>query len=248
MNPLRVPCGYRACSDHTTYSYANEFLVSRSARNQEFRDCSKGQRSDLLFRAFPWLAQIAERLPHSRHRNLVRRHDQTVWLPSSLEQLRRVGDAPASADSGGRENSAPTPGPAAADDPDQESNPGDEGHAVTARREVRSLPPFGREELDLIVIDEGARAEYDVYARERPFWAGVSGALYLFGALLIVWLVVRQAESILCQGDKLSQPFLSPHMRWLVLGMLTLYLVGGIAWIVGKTVTALRDRRARDRE
>ena len=47
-----------------------------------------------------------------------------------------------------------------------------------------------------VVIDEGAKAEYDLSAHDVMNWARVAGGLYGVGASLIIWILVDQSVSI----------------------------------------------------
>jgi len=182
-------------------------------RSGEFRECTENQRRDLLARALPWIRQIAGRLPAARHPNLVKRHGQTVWVPSSLDDLLRVRtredrQAPAAV-----EETAPPKPDSAHDEPAADASEATanatEASAETNRRAIKSpsdvpRPALWREELELVIIDEGARAEYELAAREGMGPAAVSGLLYAAGVVLILWIIYLQSESILRQGGVIA--------------------------------------------
>ena len=196
---------YQLAASETIRQQSREAFIS--ARNDEFRDCSEGQRRDLLTRAFPWLRQIAEALPGFRNATLVRRHDQTVWIPIDLEQLQTVAEtsAPSPAEQGDAQGDTDvgTKGEESTENAGTDTElTKDPDHARTARDDLASERriKFTRPELELVVVDEGARAEYDVAARERLGWAVVAGVVYAAGVFCIVWLVALQAERVLLQG------------------------------------------------
>lgn len=225
---------YQLAVDEKVRERSREAFVA--ARNEEFRQCSEGQRGDLLTRAFPWLGQIADALPGFRNPTLVSRHDHTVWIPPSLEVLNKVS-----------ETSQPPEPPASEtefEDPPEE--------AVEARRQQESkrLIKFTRGELELIVVDEGARAEYDVAAREGMRSAVVAGVLYSYGVLCIAWLVMLQMERILLQAGLLGDPdaynLLTPRVFVpLAVAVTALYVMGGVAWFIVQLVQAAKRRAAK---
>jgi hypothetical protein len=151
----------------------------RAEQNAAFIQCSEGQHRDKLFAVFPWFRQLALMVPRRYHTDFARRHDQTIWIPSSMERLDKVQDEPKTQPAEAtHEESAPEAGNA---DP----------------AEVKALPKFSKRELELILIDEGARAEYAVQARKKYGWACVSGALYGGAAFFIVWLIATQCVVVL---------------------------------------------------
>ncbi len=206
---------------HLVYQLAAEPLVRRQSsaefqreRAREYLAADDRQRRDLLTRPFAWLGQIAERMPNFRHRNFVCRHDQTVWIPSDLEELERVQESrqpppavqvePAPTDSGAKAPPAvgaqpPAPKPTAA---------------------ATAALPFNRHELAQIMIDEGARAEYDVAARQKLGWAGVAAGFYGLGAVFVVWLVAWQLWIVLREAGGWGT---LAQLSWF--GLVTLLLV-----------------------
>jgi hypothetical protein len=180
-----------------------EAFIAR--RNGEFRDASKGQRRDLLTRAFEPLGRVAELLPERRHPNLIARHGATVWVPSDLEELEKViKDSPRPAEpelpcspnaANDREaNSTESEGAAA---PEAGASTEAERESPPPTRGDDRLPKHSRAELDIIIIEEGARAEYDIAARESLARGWLSGALYLIGAYFVAWLIFGQSANIL---------------------------------------------------
>ena len=241
---------------------AQSRLESVRERTQEFRQASPAQRQDLLIRAFRRLAQVAGLLPASRHRNLVGRGGKTVWIPYDLEELRKVRarEVPAV------EEAAPT-GEPAAETADDAPSPAEVAPAVGVATEAQlpltrtrpgdalvegktsahpgPRPKFTREELELIVIDEGARAKYDVKARQRLNWAVVSGALYSGAVLCILWLVALQAEAVLRAAGLIDHFNVSVAFKPLAVVLAGIYAIGGVAWLVrrfhhGKSVPTPR--------
>ncbi len=203
-------------------------------RNREFRECDERKKRDLLFRAFPPIARIAKLIPGARHLNLVRRNDKTIWIPSSLEQLSQVGKV----------EEPDEKGPAEGTDADEDGS-----HDETSAPAKASAPastarlPFTREELELIVIDEGAKAEYDVLARQGMGWAKLSGSLYLVAVVLIAWLVTSQAEEILHQAGATWFPRVLSGACKLALAIVGVgYAAQGLGWCARSFRTRLRKR------
>ncbi|CAN5615390.1 hypothetical protein BH23PLA1_BH23PLA1_38260 [soil metagenome] len=60
----------------------------RERRNREFREAPEHEERDLIERAFPFLVEMADRLPHDRHPNLVKRNGRAMWIPGGLSQKR----------------------------------------------------------------------------------------------------------------------------------------------------------------
>ncbi len=222
---------YQLAVDERVRERSREAFVA--ARNDEFRQCSEGQRRDLLTRAFPWLRQIADALPGFRAFTLVSRHGHTVWIPPSLEVLNKVS-----------ETSQPPEAPASETEIE---DPPEEAVEAWRQEEAKRLIKFTRGELELIVVDEGARAEYDVAARERMRWAVVAGVLYSYGVLVIAWLVMLQMERILLQAGLLGDPdaynLLTPRVFVpLGVGVTVLYVTGGVVWLIVRLVQAAKRR------
>ncbi len=114
-------------------------------------------------------------------------------------------------------------------------------------QESKLLIKFTRSELELIVVDEGARAEYDVAAREGMRWAVVAGVLYSHGVFFIAWLVMLQMERILLQAGLLGDPdgynLLTPRVFVpLAVGATALYVTGGVDWLIVRLVQAAKRR------
>lgn len=172
----------------------------RKQRNDEFASGDRYMHRDRLRRAFPHLKQVARLLPYSRHPDLVSRNSEAVWLPSTPEVLEQI---PNRLDE--------MPGAEAAPDHAEDSTTAareTEADSVTVDSPQRSEPrklargeaptiPHARPELEQIIIDEGARAEYDLAARERMPWAYVSGSCYLAAGLLVLWLVYIQLNVVM---------------------------------------------------
>lgn len=243
---------YQLAADEKVRERSREAFVA--ARNDEFRQCSEGQRRDLLTRAFPWLRQIADALPGFRGPTLVSRHGHTVWIPPNLEVLNRVGEtseapetdatkAQADADADAESPQAPEPAASSTESKDRTGEAEKPGH----ERESKRLIKFTRGELELIVVDEGARAEYDVAAREQIRRAVVAGVLYSYGVLFIAWLVMLQAERVLLQAGLLGDPdtynLLTPRVFVpLAVGVTGLYVIAGVVWLIVRLVTAVKRR------
>jgi hypothetical protein len=157
----------------------------RRDRNSEFRDAHEHQRKDLLLRTFGPLHRLAELTPGSRNSTLVRHHDRLVWLPESIDRLNTL---PASTQD---ESDAHL----RADD-QSDSEAWTEDAEVSEQLQVEHL----REELELILVDEGASAEYQLFARQNMWAAYASGMLYLAAAFLIAWLIALQAGHVLRAG------------------------------------------------
>lgn len=137
-------------------------------RRKDFAESGEDDRRDRLNRAFESLARVAKIRPWDRHPDFVRRQGETIWIPTNLDVR----------DSLGQGSVAP--------------------HQLAASVSTTiARPRFTKEELDPIVIEEGARAEFDVAARESFVWAGVATVLYLAASVLVLWLTLQQSAAVL---------------------------------------------------
>jgi hypothetical protein len=182
---------------------------------------------DRLRNALNNLRAIANRLPYDRHRNLVHRYGETVWLPSNVELVfrspqpraaeRQKSSSEASAPAKSPEPSASQAqelGPTEAAIPAPAGRPGtieNFSPRVASGRTSGTLQsrldaanhqraPAGHEpdrEKMLIMIHEGAKAEYDEKARQRIGAAYVAGLFYLVAGVLILWILVIQSAQII---------------------------------------------------
>jgi len=163
----------------------------REQRNQEFRQASDLEQRDLIERAFPPLREVAERFPHERHPDLVKRHDRAIWLPNRYEALERHETAiQARAHQESQQPATP--------DESQESMIAaqrKQGHSGNDR--TRRAPRYSRRQLELVIIDEGAAAEYDLDAHEHRFWAWASFLLYNVGGLSVLVMIILQLKIVL---------------------------------------------------
>lgn len=174
----------------------------RAQRNNEFASAGEHLRRDRLQRAFPHLNDIAGLLPYSRHPNLVSRNNEAVWLPSSLEMLEKIPERRTEQVEGEPERAgAGGTGPAKEPVESKKSDASDRKPDGAATKPVRPADapaiPHTRGELEQIIIDEGARAEYDLAARQRMGWAYVSGFCYFVAAVLVAWLVCIQLNVVM---------------------------------------------------
>jgi hypothetical protein len=167
----------------TVYGWGAPALIRAGDRDQtaaaaadKFRE-SKDQHRDLLVQAITRLQEAARELPEVRHPNLVRRHGAAVWVPSSLEQYDRFV---AEWEEYKRERAS------AGDDADDLAK-------------LRPPPTTTVEEMQIILVEEGATAEYDLKARVAPIRMHITALLYAVGFYLVAWLVVLQATAILKQ-------------------------------------------------
>lgn len=167
-------------------------------RSKKFEGAQSQARRDLLQRAFESLARVAEARPWNRHKNLVRRYNETVWIPDDLEDLDSVRDW---------ENT-------------QEAK----DEAKEGRR-----PRFTAEELEMIIIDEGAKAEFDAEAMEVPGSARQAAAFYGVAIYLILWLTIQQIAAVLAAVFECRLPVVR-IVDWVFIGT-TVVLAAFIAWV-----------------
>jgi hypothetical protein len=59
-----------------------------------------------------------------------------------------------------------------------------------------NLPDRKGSERARVAIEEGARAEYDVVARQGPGWACLTLCLYVVGGILVAWIIIRQTLAV----------------------------------------------------
>lgn len=177
------------------------------ADTETFR-AAKDQRRDLIVRAIERLQRAAFELPEVRHPSFISRHNRAMWVPLSTEQLDAHKEHFEQYDKD-RSLAESTPG-------------GDDA--------LRPAPAHTPEELEAILIEEGAGAEYDVQARRSPVRMNIATFLYAAGLYCIAWLITHQATGIVKQirGGEYWPDY------WGEVGM-----VLAAAWIVGSIILAL---------
>ena len=214
-------------------------------KRSEFVDAGEAQRDDRLRQAFADLAEIARVLPHARNQTLVRRGRVTQWLPASLDDLRALPTSEEDAKAQAEEREAYEQwrkDVKAAKEAGQELRPEDDQEAERWRR-WRVVPPGGRlmayrEELEPVVVEEGALADYDLKARESRGLAAASAALYGVGLVCILALLARQ----LCRVAVAAGVG-----WWLAGGVIVLAAVaaaGGIVWAAAKLLRWWRRQKS----
>ncbi len=212
--PIEWPLAYFAALSvafgHLLYETSAPDLTKRNSledfvgqRADTFRTASDREQPDLLQQSFAWLQTAAESLPATRHPNFVKRHGTTIWLPKNPRELLQFTDDYQKID-------------------------------VDAESEKfyldRRLPTHTPEELRLIVVDEGAKAEYLVTSRGSRFQAICSTACYLAGAYLILWLISRQASTTISAAGWRG-PWLPDF--WAEIGIGILLVVGVAVLLYG---------------
>jgi hypothetical protein len=158
--------------------------------------------NDQLLRALDSLREVGRRLSYERHPNFVRRHGRVVWLPSELEILTQ---------------------------PPPPKKPKETSPEVPAKPSPDFRPDGG---LMRTVIDEGARARYDLDAHDQMGWAWIAGGLYGCGIALIALILLIQSVAILATATGWSPRYLWTGIGfWTGVGFLTLLSALGI-WVL----------------
>ena len=136
-----------------------------------------GDRELRLRKAMQRLKDAQFRMPWNRHRNFVHRDGDTVWVPSEMERfiLKPRKDKATQTREG-----------------DQPEEPAGQSEAVSTETAIEEYDST----LMRVTIEEGAKAEYDVEARENLKRAWGSGFCYLIATILIGWIVFSQAANI----------------------------------------------------
>ena len=169
----------------------DDLLAQRLAH---WANATEREQRDLLQRACDAIQAVARFRPWDRNPNLVRRYGEVVWIPGTLEEL----------DAFAEWEKNPDPD---LDEAIERASSAEEHDAIEAERERRPCPRFTHEELRQIVIDEGAKAEFDAAARETPGWCAVSAFLYLSATVLVLWLTASQIAAVLAA-------VFEPDRRW----------------------------------
>lgn len=149
-----------------------------AAEASEFRE-KKDQKRDLLLRAITRLQRAAEVLPEVRHPSFVKRHGAAVWVPKSMEEVDTL-EKTHKADAETRTNAEGF----------------EDAEALSKLRPPMANTP---EAMEIILIEEGAAAEYDLKSHKAPVRMHLAGFLYAVGAYCIAWLIVHQSTAILKQ-------------------------------------------------
>lgn len=130
-------------------------------RHRDFKEASENNQDDLLQKAFEARSRLVALRPWDQHTNLVRRHGDVVWLPSTHDELRGIEEI------------------------EQDGSP------------IDRYPKFRIDQIPAIIIDEGAKAEYDAEAMDRRVSALVTAGAYFMAAWLIGWITIQQAGVVL---------------------------------------------------
>jgi len=194
--------------------------AAMAAGAAEFRE-KKDQRRDLILRAITRLQEAAKQLPEIRHPTFVSRHGAAVWVPQSMEEFDEFENTHAK-DLESRKS--------AAGDPEK----------------LKSLrPPLAHTpgEMEILLIEEGEAAQYDLKARESQVPMHIATFLYGTGLYSILWLITHQASSILRQTGSWTH-FWPDHwwdVGWrLAVAWVGLTIVMIVLWLVARI-----QRRAR---
>jgi hypothetical protein len=153
-------------------------------RLDQWANATEREQRDLLQRACDAIQAVARLRPWDRNPNLVRRHGEVVWIPGSLDELEAVAEW----------EKLPDPD---LDEAIEHASSAEEHDAIEAERAERPRPRFSHDEFRQIVIDEGAKAEFDAAARETPGWCALSAFLYFSATVLVLWLTASQIAAVL---------------------------------------------------
>jgi hypothetical protein len=182
---------------HLVYTITAPQVVREKSRDDlvaqrlgQWANATDREQRDLLQRACDAIQAVARLRPWDRNPNLVRRHGEVVWIPGSLDELDKVKDW----EEERREE---------IDADVIERRPENKEIEEQIRRPLEAVRPrFSHEELLQIVIDEGAKAEFDAAARESLGSCAISAFLYLVATLLVFWLTVSQTFAVLAAALK----------------------------------------------
>lgn len=153
----------------------DEFVESIHKRYPE----GAPDRNDGPRRAIDALAAIA-RIRDDRHASFVDHHGETVWIPPGT-RIHWFSDLKDEVDVDETQVEA--------DDPDGSQVP-KKGRAAS----VEGIIPGA--ERARIALEEGARAEYWLTGRERPFWAWMSFVFYCVAMSLLLWILIIQSHHV----------------------------------------------------
>ncbi|QOI98961.1 MAG: pentapeptide repeat-containing protein [Phycisphaeraceae bacterium] len=206
---------------HALYGYFAPESVQRASRddfrekrNAEFRAAPTHSQRDLLIRAFDSLDQAARRLPEIRHPSFVKRHGKAVWVTTSIEELDRYSKLP------------------------DEEELRHSNACKAARNAGRPKPPprppltNSPEEMRVIVIDEGAAAEYDLKAREKLPAASLSAAFYAAALFLLAWLTSDQVTAILVESGTIERGVIPNRWGPILIVLASAYAISALVWLV----------------
>ena len=127
------------------------------------------------------IKQIADLRPRNRHPNLVRLPFKVVWIPSDVDYLVRESDDTHhnTDDRTGADSSKPAG-----------ESPG------FGKYSYRIPPADSIQDQQLLVIEQGAIAEYDAAANRNLGWAALAMVLYLTGMALIGSVLWQQSINV----------------------------------------------------
>lgn len=154
-------------------------------RRREFIEARPEEKRDRLVQAVTHLQDIAGQLPEFRSPNLLRREATTIWFPENTDKLVRI--------------------PTTEQEQELQRN-----HALDVQAKkadgVEPPKPLGslmhtRDELEPILVEEGAKAEYDLRTRDNMPSVGIAIVSYFIAMVAISWLVIRQFVVVACQAQ-----------------------------------------------
>lgn len=215
----------------TVYGWAAPEYVRARGRNdtiladaETFR-AAKDQRRDLILRAITRLQQAAFELPEVRHPCFVSRHGRAVLVPANMEQF----DQLKTEFEQHLENRE-----IAESDPSLEDS-------------LRPPPAHTPEEIEILLIEEGAGAEYDVLARRSSVRMNIATFLYAAGLYCIAWLITHQATGIVKQiwGGEYWPDYWG-HVGIVLAGVWIVWsIILALPWGVKRTAQTLEQAIAR---